>query len=67
MGRRRRSQRVSGGRGEGAPADKEIDKGVLGEVTGYRRSSIDTYLQKLRARELVTVEGRIVRASEMVR
>ena len=41
-----------------------IDKQALDEATGYKRSSRDTYLQRLRARELVEFSGRgEVRAS----
>lgn len=41
-----------------------VDKNALGEATGYMRSSRDTYLQRLKAKELVTDAGRgQVRAS----
>lgn len=36
----------------------------LDERTGYKRSSRDTYIQRLRSRELVDVNGNAVRASE---
>lgn len=34
---------------------KAVDREVISELTGYRRSSRDTYLQRLRARQLVVV------------
>lgn len=41
-----------------------IDRTALDETTGYKRSSRDTYLQRLAVRRLITVEGRgEVRAS----
>ena len=41
-----------------------IDREHLSEMTGYTRSSRNTYLQRLRARELVVDQGGTVRASE---
>lgn len=42
-----------------------VDREALSEQTGYQRSSRDTYLQRLRARQLVVEHGRgQVRASE---
>lgn len=42
-----------------------VDRDALSEGTGYRRSSRDTYLQRLAARKLVVSEGRgMVRASD---
>jgi hypothetical protein len=44
---------------------KALEREVLSEQTGYLRSSRDTYLQRLRARQLVTTEGRgAVRAAD---
>lgn len=44
-----------------------IDKDTLSEATGYLRSSRDTYLQKLRARKLITEPSRrLVKASDML-
>jgi hypothetical protein len=44
---------------------KPVDREAIDEATGYRRSSRDTYLQRLAARKLVIVEGRgAVRAAE---
>ena len=44
---------------------KAVTREDLDEATGYRRSSRDTYLQRLVSRRLVVVEGRgAVRASE---
>ncbi len=44
-----------------------VDRERLSEQTRYQRSSRDTYLQRLRSRQLVTEEGRgLVRASEML-
>ena len=37
---------------------KAVDREVISELTGYRRSSRDTYLQRLRARQLVVGIGR---------
>jgi hypothetical protein len=34
-----------------------VRKDDLSEVTGYKRSSRDTYLQRLRARQLITTDG----------
>lgn len=43
---------------------KPVQRDVLSDVTGYKRSSRDTYLQRLSARELVGTERGEVRASE---
>lgn len=44
---------------------KSLDRETLSDATGYKRSSRDTYLQRLSARKLITVEARgLVRASE---
>ena len=44
---------------------KDVDRDALSEATEYRRSSRDTYLQRLSARKLVVPVGRgAVRASE---
>lgn len=43
---------------------ESVDKDALSEATGYQRSSRDTYLQRLRARQLVEEPGRgVVQAS----
>jgi hypothetical protein len=34
-----------------------VDRDALSDATGYKRSSRDTYLQRLRARQLVTTDG----------
>jgi DNA-binding MarR family transcriptional regulator len=39
------------------------ERAELIEVTGYKRSSVNTFVQHLRARELVTVDGSAVFAS----
>ena len=45
--------------------DKAADRERISEATEYMRSSRDTYIQRLRARELVEVEGRgAVQAAE---
>jgi hypothetical protein len=42
-----------------------VDRESLDTATGYRRSSRDTYIQRLRAREIVEILGRgEIRASE---
>lgn len=44
-----------------------IDREVISEATKYQRSSRDTYLQRLRSRQLVTEPGRgQVRASDQL-
>lgn len=44
---------------------KAVEREALSEATEYKRSSRDTYLQRLMARRLVTSSGRgEVRASE---
>jgi hypothetical protein len=44
---------------------KAVDRERISEATEYMRSSRDTYIQRLRARELVEVEGRgAVQAAE---
>jgi hypothetical protein len=44
-----------------------VDRDSLSEATGYKRSSRDSYLQRLKARQLVTESGRgAVRASDML-
>lgn len=46
---------------------ESIERAALDEATGYRRSSRDTYLQRLRARRLVEESGRgAIRASPML-
>lgn len=46
---------------------RAIERGRLDEATGYQRSSRDTYLQRLRARQLVVDVGRgEVRASDQL-
>jgi hypothetical protein len=41
-----------------------VDRGVIDEVTGFKRSSRDAYIARLRARELVAVDRSGVRAAE---
>lgn len=43
---------------------RAIEKDTISETTGYRRSSRDTYLQRLRARRLITSGSAGVRASD---
>jgi hypothetical protein len=46
---------------------KAIEREIIDEHTGYKRSSRDTYLQRLSARQLVIPEGRgAVRASDQL-
>jgi hypothetical protein len=46
---------------------KAVDRERISEATEYMRPSRDTYIQRLRARELVEVESRgTVRAAEML-
>lgn len=42
---------------------KSVTRERLGEATGYKRSSRDTYLQRLKSRQLVSVNGAAVTAS----
>ncbi len=63
-------QRLTGGEGTilaqlcGAYPDS-VSRDALSEATGYKRSSRDTYIQRLQARRLVTTNGRgHVRASD---
>ncbi len=41
-----------------------VEREMLSDATGYKRSSRDTYLQRLRSRELIETSGSAVRASE---
>lgn len=43
-----------------------VDRDVLTEQTGYKRSSRDTYLQRLAVRQLITIERGAVRASDLL-
>lgn len=43
-----------------------VERAAIDEATGYRRSSRDTYLQRLAARRLVEFVGRAVQASELL-
>lgn len=43
-----------------------VDRDAISEATGYKRSSRDTYLQRLSSRELVTNDRGSVRASDML-
>jgi hypothetical protein len=46
---------------------KAIHREALSEVTGYKRSSRDTYLQRLTARELIDrMEGSMVKANDLL-
>jgi chromosome segregation and condensation protein ScpB len=46
---------------------KPVDREVISEATNYQRSSRDTYLQRLRSRQLVAEAGRgMVRASDQL-
>ncbi len=42
----------------------EVSRDALGEEIGYKRSSRDTYIQRLQARQLVTTQRNAVRASD---
>lgn len=45
---------------------RTVNKDKLSEATGYKRSSRDTYLQRLRSRQLITVTpGFVVASSEL--
>lgn len=41
-----------------------VERGSIDEVTGYKRSSRDTYLQRLSSRKLIKTERGAVQASE---
>lgn len=41
-----------------------LERSALDEATGYKRSSRDTYIQRLQARRLVTAERGTIRASD---
>jgi Fic family protein len=41
-----------------------VTREEIGEATGFKRSTRNTYLQRLAARELVIASGEIIRASE---
>jgi hypothetical protein len=43
---------------------RAVERDAIDEATGYKRSSRDTYLQRLSARRLIRIDGRGVRASE---
>ncbi|HWO88151.1 MAG TPA: hypothetical protein VNL98_03255 [Gemmatimonadales bacterium] len=43
-----------------------VDREVISEATGYKRSSRDTYIQRLSARELVVSERGTVKASDLL-
>lgn len=43
-----------------------IERDTLSEQTGYKRSSRDTYLQRLVSRQLITTDRGAVRASELL-
>ena len=43
---------------------RAVDRSVIDEATGYKRSSRDTYLQRMMAKQLVTASGGQVRASD---
>ncbi len=42
----------------------EVSRDALGEAIGYKRSSRDTYIQRLQARQLVTTQRNAVHASD---
>lgn len=44
----------------------DIERSALDEITGYKRSSRDAYIQRLKARRLVAIKGSAVRASAML-
>ena len=41
-----------------------MTRDAIGEVAGYKRSTRNTYIQRLAARELVIAEGEMIRPSE---
>jgi len=41
-----------------------VSRDAIDEVTGFKRSTRDAYIARLRARELVTLDGGAVRAAE---
>jgi len=43
-----------------------LTRDAISEATGYKRSSRDTYLQRLVARELISRTGSDVRASDQL-
>ncbi len=43
-----------------------LSREQIGEVTGFKRSTRNTYIQRLAARELVVANGEIIRPSEML-
>lgn len=42
----------------------QIERDTLSELTGYSRSSRNSYIQRLSARQLIVVEGNLIRASD---
>jgi hypothetical protein len=44
--------------------EEGISREQIGELTGYKRSTRNTYLQRLAARELVTISGEMIWPSE---
>lgn len=46
--------------------DASINRDELSDLTGYKRSSRDTYLQRLRSRQLVATDGGMVRAAAIL-
>lgn len=45
---------------------RSVDRAELDEPTGYKRSSRDTYLQRLQGKRLITTERGSVRASDLL-
>ena len=43
-----------------------VDRNDLSAATGYKRSSRDTYLQRLRSRQLITTDGGAPRAADVL-
>jgi chromosome segregation and condensation protein ScpB len=43
-----------------------VDREAISEATGYKRSSRDTYLQRLASRELITTDRGTVKVSDML-
>lgn len=48
------------------PAPGPLSRDEIGELTGYTRSSRNTYLQRLSAKELIEMHGVAVTASPMM-
>jgi len=43
-----------------------LARDYLSEITGYKRSSRDTYIQRLKARKIIEVDGAMIRAADLL-